>query len=81
MRVKVVFPKSKKKWVAKPILEDKMYTHVFEMMVAVVDRKVHGPKSNLSEYRVPDLPSNIATVDRPPKSEVVAAHCSRFSKK
>ena len=36
----VVFPKGRKSWVAKPVLEDKDYTHLCHMMEDIVQLRL-----------------------------------------
>jgi len=79
-RYKVVFPKNRKTWVAKPILEDKSYTFVTELMDEVIECHEAGTKA--PKLRTPaHIPKNIATVQRPPKEEVIKQHISRMVKK
>lgn len=76
-RYKVVFPKNRKTWVAKPILEKKSFTFVKELI-----DEVRECKSKLQRQKTPaKIPKNIATVPRPPKEEVIKMHISRIVKK
>ena len=77
-RYRVACPKSKKKWVCKPIYEGKQYGYVYDMMATVITKKLAQDTS--SPYVPPDLPPNIAPsdIERPSKEELVEAHRSRF---
>ena len=81
-RFKIIFPKGKKAWVAKLILESKIYTHLTYMLDDIVQLRLHGDKLDTVKFDKPStLPHNIATVDKPPKEEVIAAHITRFPTK
>ena len=78
-RYLITFPKGRKSWVAKPILEDKDYTHLVHMMEDVVHTRMDRDKHELFDYDIPDtIPRNIASVERPSKEQVIAQHISRF---
>ena len=78
-RFKIVFPKGKKTWVAKPILEDKQYAHLTHMLDNIVQLRILGDRLDTVTYDKPHtLPHNIATADKPPKEEIIATHQSRF---
>ena len=63
-RFKVVFPKGKKAWVAKPILEDKDCTHLIQMLDYVVQLRLYGDELDTVKFDKPcTLPHNIATID------------------
>ena len=71
----VVFPKGRKSWVAKPILEKK-FDHLYHMMEDVAQLWLNECKQELLDYDKPDsIPQNIAC---PSKELVVAQHISRF---
>ena len=81
-RFKLLFPKGRKAWVAKPILESKKYIHLTYMLDDIVELRLHGDKLDTMTFDKPStLPHNIATVDKPPKEQVIAAHTSRFPTK
>ena len=64
---------------AKPILEDKDYTHLCHMMEDVVQLRLDEHRQELFDYDKPDcMPHNIARIERPPKRDVIAQHISRF---
>ena len=64
---------------AKPILEDKDYTHLCHMMEDVVQLRLDEHRQELFDYDNPDCIShNIASIERPPKQDVIAQHISRF---
>ena len=64
--------KQTKEWNAKPVLEDKSYKFVEDMMVQLVDRKSKSSmKKREKTYRPLDLPRNIAPVPMPPKEELI----------
>ncbi|XP_031549029.1 uncharacterized protein LOC116286622 [Actinia tenebrosa] len=79
-RYRVVFPKTRKTWVAKPVLTQKSYSFVNIMVDEIAE--CHKNKKTLPKIQVPEhIPKNIATVKRPPKEEVVKKHISRMIKK
>ena len=78
-RYSVTFPKGIKAWIAKPILEDKDYKHLTHMMEDIIQFRLHDKRHDMIEYDTPStIPHNIATIERPPKQEVIALHTSRF---
>lgn len=78
-RYKVVFPKGRKNWVAKPMKKKKSYKYVFDMLYNVVKVKLEGRK--VTGITVPDkIPKNIAPMPRPEKNGIIARHKSRFGK-
>ena len=63
----------------KPILENKNYTHLMHMLDDIIQLRLHGNKPDTVTFAKPStLPHNIATIDKPPKEQVIAAHTSRF---
>ena len=78
-RYLVVFPKGRKLWVAKPILEGKDYTHLCHMMEDVLLLRLDKHQQELFDYDKPDcIPHNIASIEQPPKQGVIAQHNFRF---
>ena len=78
-RYLIVFPKGRKSWVAKPILEEKDYTHLCHIMEDVVQLRLDEHRQELFDYDKSDfIPQNIASIERPPKQEVITQHISRF---
>jgi hypothetical protein len=74
---KVVFPKGRKTWVAKPVLEKKSFDYVFDMLFDLVDVRLQGEK--VSSVTLPtNFCRSIAPEARPEKSVVVNRHISRF---
>ena len=82
---KIVFPKAKKKWVAKKVYSKKSTTYLHALMHSVYQTKkalVQGIRPEcIDNYPgVPDgIPANIACEPRPATEDVIAAHISRFS--
>ena len=77
-RYKVLFPKGRKKWVAKPVVEAKSYGFVTELMKdALLLKKNKVQVHSLTPARIP---KNIATTPRPCKDEVIKAHKTRMGK-
>ena len=75
----MAFPKGRKAWIAKPILEAKDYTHLTHMMEDVIQFRLGDKKLDIIDYDTPStIPHNIATIERPPKEDVIAKHTSRF---
>ena len=68
--------------VVKLILESKTYTHLTYMLDDIVLLRLCGDKLDIVKVNKPRaLPHNIATVDKPPKEQIIAAHTSRFPTK
>ncbi|XP_072017744.1 LOW QUALITY PROTEIN: uncharacterized protein [Amphiura filiformis] len=63
-RFQLVHAKQNKKWVAKPIFEEKSYRHVDDLMKEVLHRKVVSNKTSDS-FQPPVLPPNIVTSNIP----------------
>ena len=52
------------------------------MLDDIVQLRLHGDKLDTMVFDKPSiLPHNNATVDKPPKEQVIAAHTSRFPTK
>lgn len=78
-RFKIVFPKQKKEWVAKPIYEEVMDEHLFEIMsdsIKILTGEITHEWVSVSKK----MPRNIATGERPEKIEVIDKHLSRFAR-
>ncbi|XP_072048102.1 uncharacterized protein [Amphiura filiformis] len=81
LRYKVVYPKAKKDWVAKPIYEGKEYGYVYDLIEDVLLRKLAKKKGTDKKFFDPPakaLEKNIAGAENPGKAVVIAAHQSRF---
>lgn len=79
-RFKVVFPKNRKAWVAKPIMEKKSFGFVEELVNEL--QECHVSQISLPQITVPaSIPTNIASIEKPPKEDVIKAHMSRMTKK
>ena len=64
---------------AKPILEEKKYDHLYHMMEDVAQLPLNEHRRELLNYDKPDsIPQNIASIERPSKEQVVARHIYRF---
>ena len=64
---------------AKPILEEKKYDHLYYMMEDVAQLRLNERRRELLDYDKPDsIPQNIASIEHPSKELVVAQHISRF---
>ena len=83
-RYKLVFPKAKKQWVAKPIYEAKSYSYLDEMMTKVIEAREKKPNIE-SKHRAHYIMfhckqySNIARCERPAKREVVENYNKGFN--
>ena len=77
----VVFPKGRKRWIVKKVLEAKTYSHLDTLLDDVIQLR-HTPDTlDMHTFEKPDnIPKNIALSQRPPKQEVIDAHVTRFSK-
>ena len=74
-----MFPKGRKQWIARPVLEGKNYKHLLIMMDDVIRLRLKDDRQDLQEYTLPDsIPRNIASIPKPSKEEVVQAHITRF---
>ena len=77
-RYRGVFPKAKKSWIAKPIMEAKSYQYVDGMLAAVVEQRKSNPTTQEKRKVHPpstSLPPNIA---RPSKKTIIENYKSRF---
>ena len=64
---------------AKPILEDKDYTHLCQMMEDIVQLTLDKHQQELFDYDKPDcIPHNIPSIEQSPKQDAVAQCISRF---
>ena len=78
-RYNIVFPKGRKQWIARPLLESKSYSHLFSMMDDVIQLRISDNRHDMQEYNLPDsIPKNIASVQKPSKEDVIQAHITRF---
>ena len=76
-RYKVVYPKGRKDWVAKPITETKSYNYLAPMVHKVIEARLSDPSAP-PVVQPPQHPGNIAPIPRPPKHDIIAKHKSRF---
>ena len=67
---------------AKPILEEKKYDHLYhmnDMMKDIAQLQLNEQRRELLNYDKPDsIPQNIARIEHPSKEQIVAQHISRF---
>ena len=49
-RFKVLFPKGWSAWVAKPILQNKDYTHLTHMMNDILELRTHGKQQDTLDF-------------------------------
>ncbi|XP_041479210.1 uncharacterized protein LOC121426873 [Lytechinus variegatus] len=77
LRYRYVFSKHTKEWIRKKVPEDKDYTYLWEVMVAVLEMKMGEflPEDPI----IPHLPENIAPVPRPPRAEIDSRATTRFT--
>uniref|UniRef100_A0A803KFX0 THAP-type domain-containing protein n=1 Tax=Xenopus tropicalis TaxID=8364 RepID=A0A803KFX0_XENTR len=78
-RFKIVFPKMKKDWIAKPVYEDVIDEHLLDITsdsIKILTGEIGHDWVSISKQ----MPQNIATTERPEKSEVIEKHMSRFSR-
>ena len=76
-RYKVVYPKGRKDWVAKPITETKSYNYLAPMVHKVIEAWLSDPSAP-PVVQPPQHPGNIAPIPRPPKHDIIAKYKSRF---
>ena len=78
----MVFTKHGKKWTAKKIFQNKEEDFLHHLMEDVLKTKhdlLAGDQPQcIVTFTVPELPENIASIERPEKEEVVAAHQTRM---
>jgi len=55
--------------------------HLTHMMNDILELRTHGKQQDTLDFDMAlTFPQNIATIERPPKDEVIAKHTSRFPK-
>ncbi|XP_044141617.1 uncharacterized protein LOC122931608 [Bufo gargarizans] len=79
-RTKLILPKGKKRWMVKNVYEAMSVEHVTPILVDCLKLAV-GDITAEWKSRTPDLPPNIANVERPNKEDILRQHWSRFGKK
>lgn len=78
-RYNIVFPKGRKRWVAKPVMAKKDYSFVQDMVDGVYRVCAGTAQSHeVAKIKVPQLSQNIASQPRPDKYEVISAQKSRM---
>ena len=78
-RYKVIFPKTKKAWVAQPVFE-KSFAFVKELVDEM--KECHESDLKLPKQKAPaHIPRKIVTEPKPPKDEIIKMHKSRMVKK
>ena len=78
-RYKVVFPKRRKQWVAKPVMAAKSYLFMQHLMAKVLS---FNPADEHEKVTRPNsIPKNIAHTTCPNKEDIIEAHRSRMGKK
>ena len=75
-RFKCVYPKLQKKWVAKPMYEEKSYQFVDYLIRDTILLKQGA--INVPPLQKPVLPANIAPTPRGNKEDIIEQHMSRF---
>ena len=76
VRYNIFYPKGRKRWNIKKLLEDKDYSHLDTLLDDVITLRLIP-----SRLEQPDnIPKNIALSQRPPKQEVIDAYITRFTK-
>ncbi|XP_043942729.1 uncharacterized protein LOC122814185 [Protopterus annectens] len=78
-RYRIVYPKAKQEWIAKPIFDGRKYDYIYDLMMNVVSAKTGS--LSVDPMQVPELPRNIARCERPEKNTVIARLQSRFHSK
>jgi len=74
----IVYPKGRKRWVVKKLLEDKDYTYLHALLDDVIEVRQNPDRHT---FEVPNnIPRNIALIEKPPKQQAVDAHITRFTK-
>ena len=76
-----MYPKGRKRWIVRKILEDKNYSYLDTLLDDVITLRHTPSKLEIHHFELPDtIPRNIAQTQRPPKQEAIDAHVTRFSK-
>ena len=83
MRYNIACSKQTKRWTVKPILEDKDYTYLDDLIEDVLFQRLHVQDNinDLLDFDTPQtlgLPHNIAPIPPPSKDSLITAHTSRF---
>ena len=77
---KLVFPKGKKKWVAKPVKMAKSFSYVLDLMediFSINNDNIDDKDTTDDEYNKivhASIPKNIAPIPRPSREEVITEH-------
>ena len=82
-RFKLVFPKSQKDWVVKPMYEKKSYDYLEDMLEEVLyERQESHSQAPLRKRKAAPQPeaiaSNIARSEKPRKADIITRHRSRM---
>lgn len=81
MKYNIVYPKGRKRWILKKLLEKKDYSHLDALLDDVIELRRTPSRLDIHNFTLPDtIPKNIAQSERPPKQQVIDAHITRFSK-
>ena len=71
-RHSIVFPRGRKSWIAKPILEAKDYIHLTHVMEDVIQFRLDDKAHDMIDYNTPStIPCNIVTIERPPREDII----------
>ena len=80
-RYRKSFPKTHKRWVAKPVKEKKSYAFLSELQLKVLELCEDGmDAAQIKPLDIVEVPSNIASVPAPHKQEIIQRHRSRFTR-
>ena len=80
-RYRKSFPKTHKRWVAKPVKEKKSYAFLSELQLKVLELCEDGmDAAQIKPLDIVEVPSNIASVPAPDKQEIIQRHRSRFAR-
>ena len=75
-RFKLEYPKGRKRWVARPIKEQKSRNYLDCMLQQIVNPHA---LDDIETLHTPNLPDNIAPIPPPIKEEALTQHNTRFS--
>ena len=80
LQYKLEFSNAIKKWVVKPIKENKSYDYLHDMLELLVDPQIRAAASNLDASDVTELnlPENIAALPRPNKLNSISQQTTCF---
>ena len=66
----IMYPKGRKRWIVKKILQDKNYSHLDTLLDDVIQLQHTPSKLDIHNFELPDsIPKNIAQSERHPSNK------------